>query len=101
MKSFSPESFKKRQQEFILLDVREPHEVEYARIDPHIHIPMAAIPIRRNELKKESQIVVICHTGVRSAQVCHYLQQQGYDVTNLEGGIDAWSRLVDPSVRRY
>jgi rhodanese-related sulfurtransferase len=104
MKKTNVISLKKRQEEnetFILLDVREHHEIALARINPHIHIPMAEIPIRHNELNKKTPIVVMCHTGVRSAQVCRYLQQQGYDATNLEGGIEAWSQLVDPNVPCY
>ena len=86
---------------FVLLDVREPHEVNYAKIDPHIHIVMGDIPVRHEELDKDAPIVVMCHTGARSAQVCQYLEPMGYDVTNLEGGIDAWSKQVDPEVPRY
>ena len=104
MKKTDVIALKKRQDEnekFILLDVREHYEVALASIDPHIHIPMAAIPGRHKELNKKTPIVVMCHTGVRSAQVCHYLQRQGYDATNLEGGIEAWSQVVDPNVPRY
>ena len=86
---------------FTLLDVREPHEVQFAKIDPHVHIPMGALPVRHEEIDKEKPIIVMCHTGVRSAHVCQYLEPLGYDVTNLVGGIDAWSILVDPSVSRY
>ncbi len=73
----------------------------FAKVDPHVHIPMGAIPIRYEELDKEIPIVVMCHSGVRSAQVCQFLEPRGFDVTNLEGGIDAWSQLVDPSVPSY
>jgi len=90
-----------RENKYILLDVREPHEVNFAKVDPHVHIPMGAIPIRYEELDKKIPIVVMCHSGVRSAQVCQFLEPRGFDVTNLEGGIDAWSQLVDPSVPRY
>ena len=62
---------------------------------------MGMLPVRHEEIDKEKPIIVICHTGVRSAQVCQYLETLGYDVTNLEGGIDAWSMQVDPSVPRY
>ena len=86
---------------FTLLDVREPYEVQFANIEPHVHIPMGTLPVRHEEIDKEKPIIVICHTGVRSAQVCQYLETLGYDVTNLEGGIDAWSMQVDPSVPRY
>ena len=86
---------------FTLLDVREPYEVEFAKIEPHVHIPMGTLPVRQEEMDKGTPIVVMCHTGVRSAQVCQYLEPLGYNVTNLKGGIDAWSVLVDLTVPRY
>jgi len=101
MKSISVTELNSRKDEFVLLDVREPHEVTLAKVDPHVHIPMGAIPIRYEELDKKIPIVVMCHSGVRSAQVCQFLEPRGFDVTNLEGGIDAWSQLVDPRVPRY
>ena len=88
-------------EKLVLLDVREPHEVAYAKIDPHVHIPMDTIPLRHEELDKDTPIVVMCHTGARSAAVCSFLEPLGYATTNLEGGIDAWSQLVDSSVPRY
>ncbi len=101
MKSISVTELNSRKDEFVLLDVREPQEVTFAKVDPHVHIPMGAIPIRYEELDKKTSIVVMCHSGVRSAQVCQFLEPRGFDVTNLEGGIDAWSQLVDPSVPSY
>jgi len=86
---------------FTLLDVREPYEVEFAKIEPHVHIPMGTLPVRQEEMDKGTPIVVMCHTGVRSAQVCQYLEPLGYNVTNLKGGIDAGSVLVDLTVPRY
>ena len=86
---------------FVLLDVREDHEVAHAKIDPHVHITMGTISLRYEELDKDTPIVVMCHTGVRSAAVCRFLEPLGYATTNMEGGIDAWSQLVDPSVPRY
>ena len=62
---------------------------------------MGMLTVRQEEIDKEKPIIVICHTGVRSAQGCQYLEPLGCDVTNLEGGIDAWSMLVDPSVPQY
>jgi len=88
-------------EKLVLLDVRESHEVAKAKIDPHVHIPTGTIPLRHEELDKDIPIVVMCHTGVRSAAVCRFLEPLGYETTNLEGGIDAWSQLVDPSVSRY
>ena len=104
MKKIHPKELKKRidsKEKFVLLDVRESHEVAYAKIDPHVHISVGALLEQQDELDKSTPIIVMCHTGVRSAHVCQYLEPLGYDVTNLEGGIEAWSQLVDPSVPKY
>jgi rhodanese-related sulfurtransferase len=86
----------------VLIDVREPWEFETCRIAGAKHMPMATIPARINELDKNAATVVICHHGMRSLQVAHYLVQSGFaDVYNLEGGIDAWASEVDPDVSRY
>ena len=86
---------------FVLLDVREDEELRVAKLSTCKHIPMGQIADRLNELDKEKPIIVMCHSGVRSARVCHYLQEEGYDVSNLTGGISAWSREVDPSIPQY
>jgi rhodanese-related sulfurtransferase len=87
----------------VLLDVRESWEVQTARIEGSLHIPMAEVPARfHNELDPEDHIVVVCHHGVRSLNVTHWLRQQGYEkVQSLSGGIDRWSRSVDPKVPVY
>lgn len=85
-----------------LLDVREPDEHEAARIEGAALIPMGEIPRRLGELPKDCELIVHCHHGGRSARVVGFLQAQGYQhAKNLEGGIDAWSERVDPSVPRY
>jgi molybdopterin/thiamine biosynthesis adenylyltransferase/rhodanese-related sulfurtransferase len=87
---------------FELVDVREPFEYEIARIDGAQLIPLGEIVKRADELQREHQIVVHCHSGTRSAQAVRLLQQRGFsDVYNLEGGIDAWSEQIDPSVPKY
>lgn len=104
MKKIQPKELKNRidsKDKFVLLDVRESHEVSYAKIDPHVHIAVGTLSEQQDELDKNTPIIVMCHTGVRSAHACQYLEPLGYDVTNLEGGIEAWSQLVDPSVPRY
>jgi rhodanese-related sulfurtransferase len=87
----------------VLLDVREFWEVQTARIEGSVHIPMAEVPARfHNELDPEEHIVVVCHHGVRSLNVAHWLRQQGYEkVQSLSGWIDRWSRSVDPKVPVY
>jgi rhodanese-related sulfurtransferase len=88
--------------EVVLLDVREPDEREAATIEPSIHIPMAQVAGRLEELPRDRPLVVYCHGGTRSMMVAAYLEHRGFPgVANLAGGIDAWSREVDPKVPRY
>ena len=87
---------------FDLIDVREPSEFEIARIEGAKLIPLGEIPQRANELEREQTIIVHCHSGRRSAQAVQLLKQRGFaDVYNLEGGIDAWSEFIDPTVPKY
>jgi rhodanese-related sulfurtransferase len=86
----------------LLLDVREAWELEIARLPDAVHIPMGQIPDRLAELPHDRDIVVVCHSGGRSARVGQFLQQQGYPrVWNLAGGILAWAEQVDPSLPTY
>ena len=85
-----------------VLDVREPQEIEIAPFPGATHIPMGDIPSRLTELDPDRETIVVCHHGVRSAQVAMYLSRMGFErVLNLTGGIDAWSEDVDPSTPRY
>jgi adenylyltransferase/sulfurtransferase len=87
---------------FELIDVREPFEYEIACIDGAKLIPLGEIAERTHELQREQAIVVHCHSGQRSAQAVRLLQQRGFaNVYNLEGGIDAWSDQIDPTVPKY
>lgn len=88
--------------DLLLLDVREPHEYDYARIEGSRLIPLSLIPLRVNELDPERETVLICHHGVRSMQASTYLERCGFNkLYNLYGGIDAWSIECDSSVPRY
>jgi rhodanese-related sulfurtransferase len=88
--------------DLVLLDVREPWERSTAAIEPSSHIPMGDIAARVQELDPERQIVVYCHHGVRSLNVTAWLRQQGFEqVQSLRGGIDRWSRDIDPKVPLY
>ena len=86
---------------FILLDVRTDIEVVASIIsDKAHHIPMNEIPLRLDELDKNSEIIVHCKSGKRSAKVCDYLIQNNFsNIKNLRGGIIAWSQYVDPSIQ--
>jgi rhodanese-related sulfurtransferase len=85
-----------------LLDVREPFEFEYAHIADSVLIPLNQIPQRLQELDLYKEIVVICHHGNRSMQAANFLAQVGFkNVSNLVGGVDAWSLECDSSMARY
>jgi rhodanese-related sulfurtransferase len=86
----------------LLLDVREPWEYQRARIPGAQLVPMRELPARLAEIDPEKDVVAICHHGGRSAQVAFFLEKNGYGkVHNLVGGVDAWSRSVDPAVPTY
>jgi rhodanese-related sulfurtransferase len=85
-----------------LLDVRQPEELEIARIEGAINIPLNELPARVGELDKNRPIIAFCHHGVRSEMAIRLLQRNGFaDFAHLSGGIDAWSQQIDPSVPRY
>ncbi|HSC62886.1 MAG TPA: rhodanese-like domain-containing protein [Caldimonas sp.] len=90
----------------VLLDVREPWEVAVAAIDlpgaATRSMPMREVPARLAELDPAQPVVCFCHHGARSAQVVAFLERAGFaSAYNLAGGIDAWSRDVDPRIARY
>ncbi|MGB7086280.1 MAG: rhodanese-like domain-containing protein [Phormidesmis sp.] len=89
-----------------LIDVREPHEVEVANIPNFINLPLSQFPAWSPTIQTQfdpaAETIVMCHAGMRSAQMCQWLVEQGFtDVKNLSGGIDAYSRQIDPSVPLY
>lgn len=105
MKQISVKELHERREageKIVLLDVREQNEVDHSKIAGAIHIPMNQVPQRLHELNPQDAIVVHCHKGGRSMQVCLFLEGKGYrDVSNLQGGITEWSLQIDPSVPRY
>jgi len=96
------EAQRARGEDFTLIDVREPHEYEIARIPGSTLIPLHHLPERMSELDSSREIVLHCHHGQRSMRALQMLRQAGFrKLKNLRGGIDSWSREVDPSVPRY
>jgi rhodanese-related sulfurtransferase len=90
----------------LVLDVREPWELQTASVRAEgfelMSMPMRAIPVRLQELDAARPIACLCHHGGRSMQVAAFLKHHGFaHVANIAGGIDAWSREVDPGVPRY
>ena len=85
-----------------VLDVRENHEVDIAKIDKTLHIPMKEVINRMTELNKNNEIIVLCKSGKRSTEICQLLINNNFNnVKNLKGGIIAWSKEIDSSIPIY
>ncbi|MGD1898610.1 MAG: rhodanese-like domain-containing protein [Phormidesmis sp.] len=89
-----------------LIDVREPHEVEVASVPNFVNLPLSQFPAWSGNIHAqfdpEAETIVMCHLGMRSAQMCQWLLGQGFtNVKNLTGGIDAYSRKIDSTVPLY
>jgi len=88
------------------IDVREPEELEIARLDGFANLPLSQQASWAGEIHHrfdaETETLVMCHHGIRSAQMCQWLRQQGFrNVKNVIGGIDAYALAIDSSVPRY
>jgi adenylyltransferase/sulfurtransferase len=91
-----------RGDKFQFIDVREPNEYQIASIPGAKLIPLGDIPKRVGELDPNTEVIVHCKMGGRSAKACDFLRQSGFkNVKNMLGGITAWSDKVDPSVPKY
>jgi rhodanese-related sulfurtransferase len=77
-----------------IVDVREHEEVQAGMVEGAKHIPMGEIPARLDEFDKEKEYIFICRSGGRSGNVCHYLQEQGFKVVNMVGGMLDWTGEV-------
>lgn len=83
--------------DLVVLDVREPHEWAAGHVPDAVHVPLGDLPGRVGELDPQSRTLVVCHLGGRSARATAWLAQQGHDVTNLAGGMDAWEAAGRPT----
>ena len=90
-----------KNKEVVLVDVREPYEVEICNIKGSLFIPMNEIPQNIEQLDKEKKYAVMCHSGVRSLYVSNYLNSLGYSTLNVIGGIERWATVVDKNMKRY
>lgn len=85
-----------------LIDVREPNEYAFVHLPGAVLKPLGGIYQWAQELDREQEYVLYCHTGSRSWQAAYMLERMGFkNVLNLSGGIEAWSLHVDPSAPRY
>ena len=105
MQTMLPEELKKRLdagEKPILLDVREPWEFSICKIEGSVNISMSEPEKLINELNANDEIIAICHHGMRSFQVCNYLENNGFNkVLNLDGGIDSWAKTIDTDMAEY
>jgi len=94
----------RRGEPVFLLDVRNGWEHQLARLPDQAVIPLHKLPARLDEVQPAAgaEIICYCHHGVRSLSAAAFLRQAGFEkAVSLAGGIDRWSRLIDPSVPRY
>ena len=105
MKSITPAALKTKLdagEKPRLLDVREAWEYDLCSIESSTNISMSNIEQMLNEYRPDDEIIVICHHGMRSFQVANYLEGKDYsNITNLEGGVDAWAISVDADMAQY
>ena len=78
-----------------IIDVREVSEVANGKIKGSVNMPLGLVEFRMNELDKKQPYYIICHAGGRSAQATAYLDDQGYDVTNVAGGMSNWQGDIE------
>ena len=91
-----------REDQPLLLDVRQPWEFDVCKIENSVLLPMSQIPTEAEALDLERETVVICHHGMRSRSIGRYLEQIGFDnVINLSGGVAQWAKTVDNQMPTY
>ncbi len=92
----------KKKEDFQLIDVREPHEVDICSLNGEL-IPLGSVPERIDQIDTGKKVVVHCRSGARSAQAIQYLQEKGglTNLYNLKGGILAWADEIDPAMTKY
>jgi rhodanese-related sulfurtransferase len=106
MREFSAEQLKSYldtcDEQPLLLDVRQPWEVEVCKIENSVLIPMSTIPTKVDSLDLNRETVIICHHGIRSRSVGRYLEQAGFNnIINLSGGMAQWAKTVDTQMSTY
>ena len=85
----------KNEEKLNLIDVRELGELKAGRIPGITHIPLGLLEFRTHELDKSKAYIMVCRSGGRSGQATQYLESQGFDVTNMTGGMLSWEGKVE------
>ncbi len=98
MKNISASEVQKRLEqgeELNIIDVREVDEVQEGKIPGAINIPLAIIPVRVMDLDMDKEYILVCHSGARSANAAYFLEEEGFNVINMRGGMCAWRGAVE------
>ena len=90
-----------KEKKYELIDVRETEEVNICSIKDSKHIPLNTIPESISQLSTDKVYAIICHSGMRSHHVTHYLKDKGFKVYNVVGGIDEWAKSIDTKMEIY
>ena len=91
-----------KENNLIILDVREKWEYDICHIKESVHIPMGQIAERKDELNMEDTIIVVCHHGIRSRMIAKHLINLGFEkIINLSSGLEGWSNDVDRNMNKY
>lgn len=104
METLRPEELRQRltQGTATVVDVREAHELEIAQLNGCVHLPLSQLAERWPEVKELTNVVLVCHHGMRSARAAQFLEKNGLqNLAHLGGGLDAWATEVDPTMPRY
>ena len=87
---------------FCLIDVRQDWELDLCRLENSLNIPLNSLPQRLEEIPTDIPLFTLCHHGVRSQQAAVYLKNAGFqNVSNIKGGIDAWAKEIDTTLKTY
>lgn len=98
MKEITPKEVESRMakgEQLHIIDVREVSEMKEGHILGVIHIPLGLLEFRMHELDKNKPYIIVCRSGARSSRAVHYLEGQGYDATNMVGGMLAWEGSIE------
>lgn len=98
MKSYLPKEINSN---MLLLDVRTKEEWDFVHIKNSLHMPLDVLERNLDKIDKTKEVVVLCHHGYRAMIGAGILLKNGFNAAYMEGGIDAWSEQIDPSLKRY
>lgn len=104
METLSPDDLRQRlaRNAATVVDVREAEELAIAHLPDSVHLPLSQMGERWQELKELTNLVLVCHHGMRSERAARFLEKNGFGgLAHLGGGLDAWAVEIDPDMPRY